>query len=167
MHSLSSNNHYSQHGFDKICTSDCRDEFEYQKSVTAECSGATYTNNLGTVYAISEVADTLLFNFQQTCLKNKVEHCNIVLGNITKNGGDECNKCLLFRLRNEARYLYGSGPDVYSSAYPSYITYCEFTGYPVTAKPTMSPSSTVSTETNTNAPYIQYTHFISSSQSDG
>ncbi|KAJ5338650.1 hypothetical protein N7452_005378 [Penicillium brevicompactum] len=145
VHSLSSNNYYSQHGLDKICTSDCRDELmEYKKSVTAKCSGATYTNDLGTVYPISEVADTLLFNFQQTCLKNKGEYCNIILGNITKNGGDECNKCLLLKLRNEARYPYGSGPDVYSSAYPSYTSSCGFTGYPVTVKPTMSPSSTVS-----------------------
>ena len=145
VHSLSSNNFYSQHGLDKICTSDCRGELlEYRKSVAAGCSGATYSNEWGTVYPISEVADTLLFNFQQTCLKNQGNYCNIVLGNITKNGGDDCNKCLLLKLRNEARYPYGSGPDVYSSAYPSYTSSCGFTGYPVTAKPTVSPNSTVS-----------------------
>jgi LysM repeat protein len=106
--------------------------------VAAGCSGVSYTNDWGTVYPITEFADTLLFNFHQTCLKNEGKYCNIVLGNLTKNGGDDCNKCLLLKLRNEAKYPYGSGPDVYSSAYPSYTSSCGFTGYPVTASPTMS-----------------------------
>lgn len=139
VHSLSSNNFYSRHGLETICTSDCRDELQaYRRSVAAGCSGVSYTNDWGTVYPITEFADTLLFNFHQTCLKNEGKYCNIVLGNLTKNGGDDCNKCLLLKLRNEAKYPYGSGPDVYSSAYPSYTSSCGFTGYPVTASPTMS-----------------------------
>ncbi|KAJ5598380.1 hypothetical protein N7537_008464 [Penicillium hordei] len=136
---LNSNNFYSQHGLDKICTSDCRDQLQdYKKSVASGCSGVTYTNEWGTELPISETADTLQFNFQQTCFKNEGNYCNIVLGNLTKNGGDDCNKCLLLKLRNEAQYPYGSGPGVYSSAYPSYTSSCKFTGYPVTAKPTVS-----------------------------
>lgn len=43
--SLNSNNFYSEHGLNKICTSDYRDKLqEYKKSVTAGCSGVTYTN---------------------------------------------------------------------------------------------------------------------------
>lgn len=139
---LSSNNFYSQHGLDLICTNECRDELKaYKKSVVDGCPDVTYTNDWGTEYPISEVASTLGFQFQQTCLKNEGTYCNLVLGNITQNGGNECNKCLLLKLQQEAQFPYGSGPNVYSSAYPSFTSSCGFTGYPVTVAPTPLPSS--------------------------
>ncbi|KAL2869900.1 uncharacterized protein BJX67DRAFT_347265 [Aspergillus lucknowensis] len=140
---LSSNNFYSQHGLDIICTTECRDELQaYEKSVTEGCPDVTYINDWGTELPISAIASSLLFEFQQTCLKNEGQYCNIVLGNITQNGGDECNKCLLLKLRQEAQYPYGSGPEVYSSAYPSFTSSCGYTGYPVTVTPTPLPTST-------------------------
>ncbi|KAL2841765.1 hypothetical protein BJX68DRAFT_270950 [Aspergillus pseudodeflectus] len=142
---LSSNNFYSEHGLDLICTSECRDELKaYEKTVTEGCPEVTYTNEWGTELPISEIASTLAFEFQQTCLQSEGQYCNIVLGNITQHGGDECNKCLLLKLRSEAQYPYGSGPDVYSSVYPSFTSSCGFTGYPVTVTPTPVPSSTPS-----------------------
>ncbi|KAL2783006.1 hypothetical protein BJX66DRAFT_345334 [Aspergillus keveii] len=143
---LSSNNFYSEHGLDQICTSECRDELTaYEKTVTDGCPRVTYTNEWGTELPTSEIASTLAFEFQRTCLKNEGQYCNVVLGNLTQNGGDECNKCLLLKLRSEAQYPYGSGPEVYSSVYPSFTSPCGFTGYPVTVTPTpVVPSSTPS-----------------------
>ncbi|KAL2819385.1 hypothetical protein BJX63DRAFT_418760 [Aspergillus granulosus] len=139
---ISSNNFYSQHGLDLICTAECRDELKaYEKAVIEGCPKVTYTNEWGTDLPISEIASSLAFEFQQTCLRNGDQYCNIVLGNITQNGGDKCNKCLLLKLRAEAQYPYGSGPDIYSSAYPSFTSACGFTGFPVTATPTPVPSS--------------------------
>ncbi|KAI9370920.1 hypothetical protein BJX61DRAFT_548661 [Aspergillus egyptiacus] len=140
---LSSNNFYSQHGLDVICTSDCRDELTgYEEAVTEGCSGVTYTNEWGTELPISEIASSLLFEFHQTCFKHQGQYCNIVLGNLTQNGGDACHECLLLKLRYEAQYPYGSGPEVYSSAYPSFTSSCGFTGYPMTTTPPPVPSPT-------------------------
>ncbi|KAJ6098182.1 hypothetical protein N7499_002556 [Penicillium canescens] len=92
----------------------------------------------------SDCRDELLEYRKATCLKNQGNYYNIVLGNLTKNSRDDYNKCLLLKLRNKARYPYSSGPNMYSSAYPSYTSSYGFTGYLVTAKPTVSPNSTVS-----------------------
>lgn len=100
VHSLSSNNFYSQHGLDLICTSNCRDELQaYEESVAERYPGVTYTNDWGTVNPISEIASILAFQFQQTCLKNEGKYCNLILGNLTQNSGNECNKYLLLKLR--------------------------------------------------------------------
>ncbi|KAL4794873.1 hypothetical protein BDV19DRAFT_379199 [Aspergillus venezuelensis] len=145
---INSNNFYSKHGLDLICTSACSDELKaYEQAVTDGCPGVTYTNALGTEYPISEMASTLAFEFKQTCFKHRGQYCNLVLGNLTKNGAgsdkEECNECLLLKMRNTAQFPYGRGPKVYSSIYPSFTSSCGFTEYPVTPIPSHSgyPSS--------------------------
>ncbi|PKY08970.1 hypothetical protein P168DRAFT_315012 [Aspergillus campestris IBT 28561] len=145
VHGLSSNNHYSQHGLDVICKDECRGNLQkYEQTVKKACPGVTYTSEWGNDFPISAVASTLVFNFNQTCLKDEGKYCNLVLGNLTKNDGDQCHKCTLLKLRNEAQFPYGSGPKVYSEAYPSFTSSCGFTGYPVTAPPTSKPSPSTS-----------------------
>lgn len=138
---ISTDTFYSQHALDVICKTKCRDELRnYEKAVTEQCRGVFYTNDWGTENPISAVASTLVFNFDQVCLKNEGQYCNLVLGNLTQNGGDECNKCLLLQLRDQAQFPYGSGPGVYSSVYPSFTSSCKFTGYPATVSPRPSSS---------------------------
>jgi hypothetical protein len=142
VHGLSSNNFYSEHGLDLICTNECQDALkQYEQTAIEGCPGTTYMSDYGNEFPISALASTMLFNFNQTCLKNEEdEYCNIILGDLTQNGGDACNMCTLFKLRNEAEFPYGSGPKVYSSVYPSFTSSCSFSGYPATAPPTSTPS---------------------------
>ncbi|OJJ03023.1 hypothetical protein ASPVEDRAFT_712823 [Aspergillus versicolor CBS 583.65] len=134
---------YSQHALDVICKPKCRDELiNYEKAVTDHCHGVSLTNEWGSANPISAAASILVFNFDQVCLKNEGQYCNPVLGNLTQNGGNECNKCLLLQLRGQAQFPYGSGPSVYSSVYPSFTSSCKFTGHPATVSP--HPSSSLS-----------------------
>ncbi|KAL5336631.1 hypothetical protein BJX70DRAFT_409814 [Aspergillus crustosus] len=138
---IDSSKFYSQRGLDIICSSECREELKkYEKAVTNGCPNISYMNDWGTKYPISEIASSLAFEFQQTCFKQEGHYCNIVLGNLTRNGGDECDMCLLVKLRNAAQFPYGNGRDVFSTAYPSFTSSCGFSGYPISVTPTPSPS---------------------------
>lgn len=147
---LDPNGFYTESSLQRSCTSDCRSALQsWEQSIVDSCNGVTYTNDYGNTVPVSSVATMINFNFNQTCLINDGEYCNIVLGNLTKasvngsSGQKDCNKCSLFKLRDTAKFQYGDGPLVYSkSLYQSYTSSCHFTGYPLTAKPTSVPIST-------------------------
>lgn len=151
--SLDPNTNYTEKALQKVCTDQCRSALQsWEADVKFTCKDVTFTNSYGNDVPVSSLASSIYFKFNQTCLINDGEFCNIFLGNLTtasvngSAGNDDCNKCSLFKLRDTAQFQYENGPLVYSKGiYQSYTSSCHFTGYPLTAKPTRAPMSSTAT----------------------
>ena len=146
---LDSNTIYTEEGLQAVCTDQCRSALKsWEAGVKSTCKDVTFTNGYGNSVPVYSLASSINFQFNQTCLMNDGEFCNLVLGNLTaaavngSAGNADCNKCSLWKLRDTAQFQYGDGPLVYSKGvYQSYTSSCHFTGYPLTAKPSRIPMS--------------------------
>lgn len=146
---LDANTVYTQAVLESSCTDDCQSALQsWEESIQDSCSDVTYTDDYGKTVPISAIATERRFNYNQTCLMNDGEYCNLVLGNLTTASGNSsagdksCNRCALFKLRDTASFQYGDGPLVFSKGiYQSYTSSCHFTGYPLSTTPTLLPTT--------------------------
>lgn len=134
---------YDQSLLESFCNATCGSALSsWQENVTNACSGVTYTDDYGFDTLVSSIPGLMAFNFNQTCLMNAGEYCNVVLGNITTAAANasstvgQCNECDLLMLRNTAQSPYGDGPLVLSQGlYQSYTSICGYSVYPLTTMP--------------------------------
>lgn len=131
---------YQQADLEQACTASCSSALSgWYTQASSVCSNVTYTDDYGYTQSITSFIGELSYNFNQTCLMNNGQYCNVVIGNLTASnatGSSLCNQCILLKLQGEAQSPYDDGPLVYSqSVYQSYTSSCGFTGKPLTASP--------------------------------
>lgn len=77
---------YSEQALDSLCTADCHSALQsWEDKIKDTCNGVTYADDYGKTVPISSIASQLNFNFNQTCLMDNGQYCNIILGNLTSS----------------------------------------------------------------------------------